>query len=537
MRRSKYPVLWIFALLGLFAFFILPGEEESASEQTSSINREMAGRLAADFLHKEGVSVAELNRTVLYQGETEMTAYLQRQELTDQFAAKKDHGRPLTSWLVTFFQPGEDTYRVWIDDAAGKVLGYEFKLKHRPSGPSITSREAIRLAQDELFQHGVRFSRLELVDAGTVKSLPPTSRDDYIFRWKDTSWNVGQSSFYHEVKIAGKQVTSYRTYYEIPEADQQWFAKQETLGMILTWISLLGMLLLVIFSLVVAFAHPRHEVDWERGLVLALILLGIGLLSHLNDWPTFLTNMTIDFGMPLAVILWGTALFVSVMAVLSSGAVYIGAVAGSILQKDLWRDKWLHWGDGRWPERLRQAAFRGYLLAFVWLGLQSVFYWISETWLGVWTEDDYSMTPWNYLMPGLFPILAWTAGIGEEITFRLLGMGLVKKYLRSTFLALLIPSMIWALAHSLYPVHPFYTRFVELTLFGMLIGWFFLRYDLETVIFAHVVFDSVLMSLPLLMDGSWADRMWAVGWLILPAVIGRYAHLLQPRMIRQREFR
>lgn len=537
MQRSKHPVLWILAVVGFIAFIILSSQEEQpASEQTGSVNRETADRIAVDFLHTKGISVAGLNHTILYQGETDMDAYLQRHRLNEEFAKKKDNAYPLTSWLVTYFQPGKDTYRIWVDDTGGKVLGYELKPKQKPSNQVLNGKEAFRLAQDELFHHGIRFSQLELTQVQSDKNLPRNSKEDYVFRWKDTSWDVGQSAYFHEVGITGKQVTSYQSYYEIPEADRQWFDKQETLGRTLTLISLLGMLLLVIFSLVVAFAYPRQEVDWARGLVLGLILLGIALVTNLNEWPTFLTNMSVDMGMPLDLIIWGTALLVSLIAVLSSGATYMTGVAGGILQNDLWREKWFRWGDGLWPERVRGAALRGYLLAFVWLGLQSIFYWISEKWFGVWQESDFSMTPWNYLVPGLFPIMAWTAGIGEEITFRLLGIGLVKKYLRSTFLALLLPSMIWALAHSLYPVHPFYTRFIELTLFGMMIGWFFLRYDLETVIFAHVVFDTVLMSLSLLFDGTWTDRVWAVGWLALPALIGRYSHLLQPRVIRQREF-
>ncbi len=74
----------------------------------------------------------------------------------------------------------------------------------------------------------------------------------------------------------------------------------------------------------------------------------------------------------------------------------------------------------------------------------------------------------------------------------------LKKYLRFTFLAVLIPALIWAFAHSSYAVFPIYTRGIELTIVALGFSYVFLRYGILNCIIAHYVIDAVLFSLALL---------------------------------------
>lgn len=92
--------------------------------------------------------------------------------------------------------------------------------------------------------------------------------------------------------------------------------------------------------------------------------------------------------------------------------------------------------------------------------------------------------------------------MSEEVTFRLFGISLVKRYLKSTALAVLIPAAIWAFAHSNYPVFPVYVRGIELTIADAAFGVAFLRLGLVTCIVAHFVIDAVLVGMPLLTSGN-----------------------------------
>jgi hypothetical protein len=99
-----------------------------------------------------------------------------------------------------------------------------------------------------------------------------------------------------------------------------------------------------------------------------------------------------------------------------------------------------------------------------------------------------------------------------------------KRYLKSTFIAVLLPAMIWALGHSLYPVYPIYTRFIELTLFGILIGLCYFRFGFETVLFAHITFDVIQMCLPLIGSGEASQVLVGILYLALPLLAAIVMH-------------
>jgi hypothetical protein len=58
-------------------------------------------------------------------------------------------------------------------------------------------------------------------------------------------------------------------------------------------------------------------------------------------------------------------------------------------------------------------------------------------------------------------------GEGESVDAER-GTGLVLS--KVTFLALLLPAMIWAFGHSTYPVFPVYFRGIKLTIAGLIFG-------------------------------------------------------------------
>jgi membrane protease YdiL (CAAX protease family) len=122
--------------------------------------------------------------------------------------------------------------------------------------------------------------------------------------------------------------------------------------------------------------------------------------------------------------------------------------------------------------------------------------------------------------PAFFPLMAWAAAISEESVYRLFGIPFFMKIVRSRFLAVLIPSMIWALSHTQYPIYPVYTRFVEVTVIGLIFGYAFMKYGFMTVLFAHASMDSILMGLSLFDMGDTAHSLIGGFYIIFPGLIG-----------------
>jgi hypothetical protein len=176
---------------------------------------------------------------------------------------------------------------------------------------------------------------------------------------------------------------------------------------------------------------------------------------------------------------------------------------------------------------------RGYLISFILLGAQGIMYWIAEHQLGVWAINDPTMSMYNLLYPALFPLVAWVAAISEEAIYRVFGTALFKKIFRSTIVAVLLSNMIWALAHIGYPIFPAYTRFFEITILGFLFSWAYLRYGFITVVFAHAIFDSILMALGLMSMGGAGNALLSVFYIALPALIAYAIYWIHPRIGRR----
>jgi len=202
-----------------------------------------------------------------------------------------------------------------------------------------------------------------------------------------------------------------------------------------------------------------------------------------------------------------------------SAATYMSLVAGDALWRRFGQPAWPRWREADFGQATLVGMGRGYLLACGLIGVQSVLFWIAWQQFGAWAVNDPAQSLDNMFRPALFPLMAWAAAISEEALYRLLGIALFKKLFRSTFLAVLMTSVIWALSHTQYAIYPAYTRFVEVTVLGLIFGYAFLRYGFLAVLFAHASFDSLLMSLSLIDAEGSGSVVYALGYVALPAVI------------------
>ena len=151
-----------------------------------------------------------------------------------------------------------------------------------------------------------------------------------------------------------------------------------------------------------------------------------------------------------------------------------------------------------------------------------------------------SESPYSNILSTSFPFLfplttSLTAAVSEEFISRLFSISLLKKYLKSTFFALFIPAIIWAFGHSSYAVYPVYIRGIELTIGGMLFGYFFIRYGLMTCIIGHYVVDAVFLSIPLLRSENNYFLILGIAVIALAAVPGILGFLGKTKDQRMQE--
>ena len=312
------------------------------------------------------------------------------------------------------------------------------------------------------------------------------------------------------------------------ERQERWAANLSVFGFILPQV------VLFILAIIYTGTHGGHT-SYRRGIFLAVVFFALYAGLTFNMLPGLRAG-TWEAGGGIGdnVNLMVSLVTYAAMALLT----YFSAVGGDGLWKSMGRSLWPRWRESGYGDAVLKSMKEGYFLAFILLGAQSVILLLLEKSLGAFASSDATQSMYNMSIPLLLPLLAWCAGISEELQSRLFGIGMFRKWFVGlaramkggepskrtvvvlTTLAIVPPGLFWALGHVGYAVYPVYTRVIELVLLSFLFGWFMLRFGLMTVIFAHVTLDAILMGMQMMFDGLPDDFAGGVFSLLAPALVG-----------------
>lgn len=463
-----------------------------------------AEEIARRYLAERGFDLGGFQTVVTFSADADAATYLQRTQGLERANQLMRATVPVWYWSVRHFVPlqkEEVTVRV---APSGQVLGFTRELEEAKSGAKLDQERARALAEDFVRRvGGVDLGAYALVDAATE-----TRRDrvDHSFVWKRQDFAAGEADLRLRVDVQGDRVGVYRPFLKVPEAFEREFARERSQGQLLTVASFGLSLLLVISALVVFMLRfRRDDLRWRFALTAAGVVLVLNLLGTLNALPLFGASYPtlVDYPVFLASVLLGTlvvALVIGLVILLTGGA-------GESLARELYPRavQALHDAFARRPTRaLAVATLRGYAVGYAFLGYLVVFYLVGASAFGIWlpARSPYENALATYA-PFLFPLLAGlSAAVTEEFTYRLFAVSLLKRYLRWTVLALLLPAAVWAFAHSTYQVFPVYVRGIELTIAGIALGYAFLRFGIWSVLVAHYVVNASIVGLPLLRSDS-----------------------------------
>lgn len=517
-------------MLGLVIFLLFLFQDPSLRQGANMIPMEQAIQQATAFWHDQepGLRIAESHASLA--SDTTPDGYLGQQDLRDKFLAVAPSNTPLTYWSVTLRGQADGslagrTYKASVDPVSGRVVAFS-STGSGHGGQAISQAEASTRALEQARRLAFDTTRWEFISAENNANADARLMD---LSWRDKSFQVEGMALHYHATFEADRLTAFSYSYSVPDSYIDWHDTQVAIGGILTMVSLGLTFGLFVLALIFVFVHKGPR-PWRGALWLAGLTLVLFLFSNLNTLSAFEQDWigpAAGGDMARLVTQAILVLLVIVLSVLVGAATLPMLLNGGQLVQDVNPRLWTSWKSPDWRLMMKKAVWQGYLLAFLWLALQGIFYWFGETFFGVWYENDVGLSPANAWWPALFPLMGWMAGVQEEIVYRLFGVTFFKRYWKSTVLAVVLPAMIWALGHSLYPIYPIYTRFIELTLFGALIGICYLRYGIETVIFAHAIFDIIQMAIPLLTSGEMSWIASGLFFLVSPIIVGTLLLYLQ----------
>ena len=501
-QNYRHIISWILAgISGLVIFLLFFDNAFPIASIDLNLSKEEIVKKAEDFVNKQGYDLEGYDRSILFDSQADASIYLQKSEGMKKSNELIRQGIPVWFWSIRWFRELEkEGFYCQIDPAEGKITYFEHYLLDDVDGENLDESQARKLAEEKLSALGRDLSDYELKQSNS-KVLK--NRTDYYYEWEKKDFKIGEATLRLNAAVQGNKLGRYGYYLYIPEDFSRQLQKDLSQGQALSIITAVFMFLFLIAAIVVLLIRFKQDkVNWKFGLGFGLVVIVVSLLDFGNNipllWFSYPDTMSkLNFlaiaagGAVIGALLIGLIIFLfgsSGHSLADEMCLFNMPVFQAIKNKRSDFDKTL------------PVLVSGYGLGFGFLGYITLFYLVGTRFFNIWMPPEAGYS--NILgtsMPFLFPLtIALTASVSEEFMFRLFGISFFKKYIKIGWLAVLIPAVVWAFAHSNYPVFPAYVRGIELTVAGVVFGVVFLQYGLEAVLITHFVIDAALVALPLL---------------------------------------
>ncbi|MFC5405578.1 CPBP family intramembrane glutamic endopeptidase [Cohnella soli] len=566
IQLSRLDRRWVWAAaVGLLLFLLIqvfPSAGSLFSSGSSNVLTRSEAEAKAIFWaeNKFGLSPKETSDAeITHLSDSDTVGYLSKYRLHDTYDKTWSNSAPTDVYAVSLSSsayPGK--LNLYIDMVKGRLVGWDHVPTKKRTGQA-SSGEGINESKQSAVARALQYA--EYWGANPAEWNPDGYvQDDGSVRFTAASSKaaIGKAAVKLDVRVPASynalssafppwQSGFVRYGVDLPtdflhdlKTQQTWSSKLSVFGFLLP--SILFFILAIIYA-----GTYGDRTSFVRGIFLASVffVLYAGITFNMipglraGNWENGSST-----GEQATIIVSLITYFV--MAVMT----YFSAVGGDGLWKSMGLALWPRWQEAGYGDSVLASMRTGYFLAFILLGMQSVILLAMENIAGSFSSSDATQSMYNMSFPWLLPLLAWCAGISEEMQSRFFGIALFRKWFVGiarkligrepsgrtvsalTFVAIVPPGLLWALGHVGYAIYPFYTRIIELVLMSLLFGWFMLRFGIMAVIFAHVTLDAVLMGVQMMFDGLPGDFAAGIFSLAMPGLVGILIWWLHRRLRR-----
>ncbi|HEV8130067.1 MAG TPA: CPBP family intramembrane glutamic endopeptidase, partial [Acidobacteriota bacterium] len=422
-------------------------------------------------------------------------------------------------WKVRFFRPPErEELIVWLDPA-GNLVGFEHVIEEQAPGARLQKLQAQNIAELFLHNHlGLNLDDYALVE-DSVQERP--KRLDYLFTWERKQFRAKHATYRISASTYGDQIGRALPFLKVPEQWQRDYQRLRSRNQ--TFQTVANLLTIPLFIGVLFVLIPRireRQILWKPLLWLSAVVglvvaaAGINSLPQLYDFfPTSVPYSNFVVGWTIIYLIQGVV-FTLLVVVLLAG--------GDVLYRETAREKVavprLFSLSGLQTKEFLFSTLIGYCLAAIQFGFVVVFYLVARR-FGAWSPAEVKYGDFlSTALPWIYPLtVGLQAATTEEFTFRLFAIPFVKKYTKSTLLAVALPAFIWGFGHSNYPQQPAWIRGVEVGLVGVILGFVMLRFGILATLVAHYTYNAATISL--LLFRSKNLYFMIAGGLVVDAVL------------------
>jgi hypothetical protein len=534
-------LLLVLGAAGFAVFLLLFDRSSPEAAIDFRVDRGEAAKIAESFARQRKAKLGQKTKVTIFTGDRDAMTYMERTVGLPKANRLASDKVTVWTWRTRWFEPLQPSeFEVWVSPA-GKVVGFERKVAEDAPGARLSRGDALMTA--ELFVTGVMKQSLSGWHLATETAIERPKRLDHFFEWKKTGFKIGEADLRISVTVQGKRVGEYKQWLKVPEAWARDFEAENRRGEY-TAMAAEILSLGIVAGVIVVFllALRRREVNPKPYIIVGAVVGIATVVSSLNGYPIdlFGFDTTQELGSyAIDFVRWAIMQGLVLMA-----AVALIGTAGDAVYRKFLKDKiplpLLLSGRGLRSREFASAAGIGYAVCFIHLGYVTLFYLFGSK-VGVWSpaETTYDNSVAT-LLPWIYPLtVGLSAAVLEEFMFRFFAISFLRRYLRSNFLAILIPAVIWAFMHCNYPQQPFFIRGLEITLPGLLFGYVMIRYGVLATIVSHYVFNALQGSLLLLRSSSpylIVSGAIVVALMLIPLIPAVVSLARRRRLIETSEF-
>lgn len=535
MRTIKLHEWMFLIFLGIFGAllwqnFFLPRYEQI----DLSVNRAQAIQIAKEYLKtKNGIDPDQYMHGCVFSVDNPTDRYLQK-TLGMEGAKKfiKEHDFELFYWTVRFFkEKTKEEYSMDIGSSNGKVMRYNHAIEEteaRPDqGKDVSRAKAFAYLRDAF---GLDEQQYTIHSENAVKF---DKRQDYSFSWEhkqvlipwDAGLGGGQAKLVSTAVVSGDEVLMFsRQDLDIPEGFNRHVESLKQTGQNLIMLFRIVYLALLTLAIMLVVNRKQHIVPRvvKKFYVAAAVLIFIFMvIDFFNSYQQLLYQYptTQSFG--------NYVMRELVQALISPIFIVLGiilpALAGEALRYEVApKEKNAGFLSNIQSSFMTMTVGKqivvGYIAALFTVGVQGLIFHWGYTFWGVWDEFSWVTQSTTNLIPAFTAILIGLhASFAEEVMFRLFAINLLRRYGVGIIAAVIISSIVWGFGHTGYAIYPMWFRGIEVSILGLILACFYLRYGLLTTIVAHYLMNAFLNVLPYMLKPAFTfDFAMSLAAVLLP---------------------
>lgn len=485
------------------------------------ISREQAAEKAKEFVTEHGNNPANFKETTIFTIDDQSKTYLEREVGVTETAELASNEVDVWHFTTRFFKPLEKEEITVTYLPNGRLSGYFHEIEENAKGARLSKALAQERAETFLKQTiKADLSDWKLVSNETNERK---ARTDHTFTWEKKTLKVKDATYRMEVQINGDKIGGYFEYLKVPEAWLRAYEKETSNNDLAQAVAESLMFLIFGLAIVITFirAYRQNNLQFLAPRRLGVATALIAILTALNSIPLALAAYPTTISWEAFI---GSVVLLSIVGGIVEGSFVMFIIAAGEVQ---FRQMFPHKstlasmiGTGLRTKSVNQALFVGVFAGIIFFAYELVYYFFGKN-VGFWAPANINYADiHSTVLPWLYPLfIGFIAAASEEGIFRLFGIPFLKKYLKSTWVAIFITAVIWGFLHSNYPQSPWFVRGIEISIIGVVLGWMFVRFGFIASFTAHFTFNALQTAISFYEAGSLYASISSTVISLLPLII------------------